>query len=62
MESIITNIVLVIIIAAIAIAIIIYLKKQSATSIGCIGCPYAGKCNNSCGKGKRKQKKTNKKQ
>lgn len=43
------NIIIIAIVAAIVIAICIYLYKEKKKGTTCIGCPYAKKCGGKCG-------------
>ena len=43
------NIIIIAIVAAIVIAISIYLYKEKKKVTTCIGCPYAKKCGGKCG-------------
>lgn len=45
------NIIIIAVVAAIVIAISIYLYKEKKKGTTCIGCPYAKKCGGKCSGG-----------
>ena len=44
-----TNIIVILIVAAVIGAICFYLYRQKKRGVTCIGCPYAANCSGSCG-------------
>ena len=49
MESIISNIVIIVVVLCIVGAISVYLYKAKKKGQTCIGCPYAKECSGKCG-------------
>ena len=50
------NIILIIILAAIAGAIVFYLYRQKKHGVTCVGCPYAKQCGGKCSCGSMQEK------
>ena len=55
-----TNVIVILIVAAVIGAICFYLYRQKKKGVKCIGCPYAsqcsGNCNGGCGAGSQDEK------
>ncbi len=49
-----TNIIVILIVAAVIGAICFYLYRQKKRGVTCIGCPYAKECSGKCGMNKEK--------
>ncbi|MBQ3127055.1 MAG: FeoB-associated Cys-rich membrane protein [Clostridia bacterium] len=49
------NIILILILAAIAGAVIFYLYRQKKRGVTCVGCPYAKQCSGKCSCGEEKK-------
>lgn len=46
----ITDIIVILIVAAVIGAICLYLHRQKKKGVKCIGCPYAKECSGKCGR------------
>lgn len=46
------DILIVVVLVAIALSVLIYIGKQKKQGNKCIGCPHGGKCNGSCSENK----------
>ena len=49
-----TDIIVILIVAAVLGAICFYLHRQKKKGVKCIGCPYAKECSGKCGMNKEK--------
>lgn len=47
------NYIIILIVTAIVVGIIVYLRKAKKRGEKCIGCPYAKECNGSCSTNKQ---------
>ena len=42
------DVILVVVLVAIAVSVLVYIGKQKKQGNKCIGCPHGGKCNGGC--------------
>lgn len=47
------DLILILVLAAIAGAVIFYLRRAKKKGVTCVGCPHAGKCGSNCSCGSR---------